>query len=112
MSRHPILAVHVVDLTGSDVVVEVTDASPTHLSPRDRRILAWSVNGSVMRAERSGDHRQFGISPTRYFQILNGLLLTIHARCVKTHGGRFAYGVCGPPAGDASRYRAYSGNGH
>ena len=67
--------VHVVDLTGSDVVVEVTDASPTHLSPRDRRILAlerqWFCNAGSKEAEIT---RQFGISPTRYFQILNGLL--------------------------------------
>ena len=52
-----------------------TDASAEFLCNRDRRILAferqWFSNPG---AKEAAITRQFGITPTRYFQILNGLL--------------------------------------
>ena len=65
----------VLDLSQSSEAVDVTDSAMLLLSPRDRRILAferqWFCNAGSKEAEIS---RQFGISPTRYFQILNGLI--------------------------------------
>ncbi|GAA3759138.1 DUF3263 domain-containing protein [Salinactinospora qingdaonensis] len=52
-----------------------TSAEEPHLSERDQRILAferqwWKLEGSKEQAIR--DH--FGFSPTRYYQLLNGLV--------------------------------------
>ena len=64
-----------VDVSDSTTVVTSTDAVVAVLSPRDRRILAlerqWFCNAGSKEAEIS---RQFGMTPTRYFQILNGLI--------------------------------------
>ncbi len=65
----------IVDVSDSTTVVTITDAVVDVLSPRDRRILAlerqWFCNAGSKEAEIS---RQFGMTPTRYFQILNGLI--------------------------------------
>jgi hypothetical protein len=65
----------IVDVSDSTTVVTITDAVVDALSPRDRRILAlerqWFCNAGSKEAEIS---RQFGMTPTRYFQILNGLI--------------------------------------
>ena len=61
----------IVDVSDSTTVVTITDAGVDVLSPRDRRILAlerqWFCNAGSKEAEIS---RQFGMTPTRYFQIL------------------------------------------
>lgn len=65
----------IVDVSDSATLVTITDAVVDVLSPRDRRILAlerqWFCNAGSKEAEIS---RQFGMTPTRYFQILNGLI--------------------------------------
>ena len=65
----------IVDVSDSATVVTITDGVVDALSPRDRRILAlerqWFCNAGSKEAEIS---RQFGMTPTRYFQILNGLI--------------------------------------
>lgn len=75
----------IVDLTESTDTTESTGAAqppdamddphPDYLSPRDRRILAlerqWFCNAGSKEAEIS---RQFAMTPTRYFQILNHLI--------------------------------------
>ena len=61
--------------TASGAQATVEDRIVDVLSPRDRRILAlerqWFCNAGSKEAEIS---RQFGMTPTRYFQILNGLI--------------------------------------
>lgn len=58
-----------------DDVVDLTDDSAEYLSARDRRILAlerqWFSNAGSKEAAIT---RQFEMTPTRYFQVLNGLL--------------------------------------
>lgn len=62
-----------VELRGG--VVDVTDHGADFLSARDRRILAmerqWFSNAGSKEAAIT---RRFGMTPTRYFQVLNGLL--------------------------------------
>lgn len=64
-----------VDLTGDEPQVDVSDSPAAVLCSRDRRILAferqWFSNPGSKEAAIT---RQFEMTPTRYFQILNGLL--------------------------------------
>ncbi len=70
-----VAASSVVDVTDSDDRNDVAENDPAFLCGRDRRILAlerqWFANPGSKEATIT---RQFGITPTRYFQILNGLL--------------------------------------
>lgn len=64
-----------VDLTGNEPQLDVRETHSELLCSRDRRILAferqWFSNPGSKEAAIT---RQFEITPTRYFQILNGLL--------------------------------------
>ncbi len=70
-----VAASSVVDVTDDGDRADITDDEPAYLCGRDRRILAlerqWFANPGSKEAAIT---RQFGITPTRYFQILNGLL--------------------------------------
>jgi hypothetical protein len=64
-----------INLTADEPAVDLTEVNAHYLSARDRRILAlerqWFANAGSKEAAIT---RQFGITPTRYFQILNGLI--------------------------------------